>query len=165
MAEFNETPVTHSDKELVSFVTSHCDRWRDHRNTNYEAKWDEYERIYYGIWSDQDKTRESERSRIVAPAMRQAVENKCAEIMEATTGRGQYFDIDDDLMDTQRADAEVLKKKLHEDLKKDKALKVWKDINKTAEIFGTGIAELLIKEVTEYAPADRKSTRLNSSHT
>ena len=155
MAEFKETPVTESDQELVSFVVSHCDRWRDHRYTNYEQKWDEYERIYYGLWADQDKTRDSERSRIVAPAMRQAVENKCAEIMEATTGRGQYFDIDDDLMDTQKADAEVLKRKLHEDLKKDKAIKVWKDINKTAEIFGTGACELLIKEVTEYLPATR----------
>lgn len=155
MAEFKETPVTESDRELVSFVVGHTDRWRDHRDTNFLPTWDEYERIYYGIWSDQDKTRDSERSRLVSPAMRQAVENKCSEIMEATTGRGTYFDIDDDFMDQDKADVELTKRQLHEDLKKDKALSVWKEVNRNAEIFGTGIAEILIKEKTEYAPATR----------
>lgn len=155
MAEFKETPVTTSDLELVSFVTSHCDRWRDHRDTNFLPTWDEYERIYYGIWSDQDKTRDSERSRLVSPAMRQAVENKCSEIMEATTGRGTYFDIDDDFQDIDKRDVELTKRQLHEDLKKDKALKVWKDVNRNAEIFGTGIAEILVKEKVEYIPATR----------
>jgi hypothetical protein len=156
MAEFKETPVTNSDLELVSFVTSHCDRWRDHRDTNFLPTWDEYERIYYGIWSDQDKTRDSERSRLVSPAMRQAVENKCSEIMEATTGRGTYFDIDDDFQDIDKRDVELTKRQLHEDLKKDKALKVWKDVNRNAEIFGTGIAEILVKEKVEYIPATRQ---------
>lgn len=156
MAEFKETPVTTSDLELVSFVTSHCDRWRDHRDTNFLPTWDEYERIYYGIWSDQDKTRDSERSRLVSPAMRQAVENKCSEIMEATTGRGTYFDIDDDFQDLDKRDVELTKRQLHDDLKKDKALKVWKDVNRNAEIFGTGIAEILVKEKVEYIPATRQ---------
>jgi len=155
MAEFKETPVTESDRELVGFVVGHTDRWRDHRDTNFLPTWDEYERIYYGIWSDQDKTRDSERSRLVSPAMRQAVENKCAEIMEATTGRGTYFDIDDDFSDADKADVELTKRQLHEDLKKDRALSVWKEVNRNAEIFGTGIAEILIKEKTEYAPATR----------
>jgi hypothetical protein len=87
--------------------------------------------------------------------MRQAVENKCSEIMEATTGRGSYFDIDDDFSDAEKADVELTKRQLHEDLKKDKALSVWKEVNRNAEIFGTGIAEILIKEKTEYAPATR----------
>jgi len=155
MAEFKETPVTESDRELVSFVVGHTDRWRDHRDTNFLPTWDEYERIYYGIWSDQDKTRDSERSRLVSPAMRQAVENKCSEIMEATTGRGTYFDIDDDFTDQDKADVELTKRQLHEDLKKDKALSIWKEVNRNAEIFGTGVAEILIKEKTEYAPATR----------
>ena len=45
-----EEEVTQSDREIVSFVVEHCDRWRDWRDTNYETKWDEYERIYYGVW-------------------------------------------------------------------------------------------------------------------
>jgi hypothetical protein len=88
--------------------------------------------------------------------MRQAVENKCSEIMEATTGRGTYFDIDDDFQDLDKRDVELTKRQLHEDLKKDKALKVWKDVNRNAEIFGTGIAEILVKEKLEYIPATRQ---------
>jgi len=41
MAEFKEDPVTESDKELISFITSHCDRWREHKEVNYEKQWDE----------------------------------------------------------------------------------------------------------------------------
>jgi len=59
-----EAPETQSEKELVSFVVDHCDRWRDWRDSNYETKWDEYERIYYGVWAAEDRTRDSERSRL-----------------------------------------------------------------------------------------------------
>jgi len=153
MSEFKETPVTESDRELVSFVTSHCDRWREHKEVNYEKQWDEYERLYYGIWSDEDKTRESERSRIVAPAIRQAVENKTSEIMEATTGRGEFFELSDDAADVDGIDVEMMKKQLHEDLKRDKADKVWSEVDRNAEVFGLGIAEIHVKSVMEFIPA------------
>ena len=64
--EFDEP--TESDKDLVSYVTGHCDDWREWRNSNYLELWDEYERILRGIWASEDKTRESERSRIISPA-------------------------------------------------------------------------------------------------
>jgi hypothetical protein len=153
MAEFKEDPVTESDKELISFITSHCDRWREHKEVNYEKQWDEYERLYYGIWSDEDKTRESERSRIVSPAIRQAVENKTSEIMEATTGRGEFFELADDAADTDGLDVEMMKKQLHEDLKRDKADKVWSEVDRNAEVFGLGIAEIQVKSTLEFIPS------------
>jgi hypothetical protein len=55
--------------------------------TNYLQDWDEYERLYYGIWADEDKTRDSERSSIVTPAIRQAVDNKVAELLEGISGK------------------------------------------------------------------------------
>ncbi len=72
---------TESDKEIVNFVVNHCDRWRDWRDVNCLDDWLEYERIFNGEWDVQDKTRESERSRIVTPATQQAVETRHAEIM------------------------------------------------------------------------------------
>ena len=60
---------TENDKELTSFVVDHCDRWRDYRNTNFLDKYLEYERIFRCEWAAEDKTRDSERSRIVTPAM------------------------------------------------------------------------------------------------
>ncbi len=153
MADFKEDPVSESDKELVAFIIDHCDRWKEHRDNNYQAKWDEYERLYYGVWSDEDKTRDSERSRLVSPAIRQAVENKTSEIIEATTGRGEFFELEDDAADQEEMDIEMVKTQLHDDLKKDKVDKVWAEVNRNAEVFGLGVAEIQIKSTVELQPA------------
>ena len=153
MSDFQEDPVSESDKELVAFIIDHCDRWKEYRDTNYQAKWDEYERLYYGVWSDEDKTRESERSRLVSPAIRQAVENKTSEIIEATTGRGEFFELEDDAADQEEMDIEMVKRQLHDDLKKDKVDKTWSEVNRNAEVFGLGIAEVQIKSTIELQPA------------
>ena len=75
MADFDkfEEP-TESDKELVSWITGHLDKWRTYRDNNFTDDWEEYERIFRGEWAAEDKTRDSERSRIVSPATQQAVE-------------------------------------------------------------------------------------------
>ena len=153
MSDFQEDPISESDKELVAFIIDHCDRWREHRDTNYQAKWDEYERLYYGVWSDEDKTRDSERSRLVSPAIRQAVENKTSEIIEATTGRGEFFELEDDAADQEEMDVEMVKTQLHDDMKKDKVDKTWAEVNRNAEIFGLGVAEIQIKSTMELQPA------------
>jgi len=153
MSDFQEDPVSESDKELVAFIIDHCDRWKEHRDTNYQAKWDEYERLYYGIWSDEDKTRESERSKIVSPAIRQAVENKTSEIIEATTGRGEFFELEDNAADPAQGDVELVKRQLHEDMKKDKVDKAWSEVNRNAEVYGLGIAEVQVRSTMELQPA------------
>ena len=153
MSDFQEDPISESDKELVAFIIDHCDRWKEHRDTNYQAKWDEYERLYYGVWSDEDKTRDSERSRLVSPAIRQAVENKTSEIIEATTGRGEFFELEDDAADQEEMDVEMVKTQLHDDMKKDKVDKTWAEVNRNAEIFGLGVAEIQIKSTMELQPA------------
>ena len=156
--EFDEP--TESDKELVSFVVDHCNRWRDWRNANYLPLWEEYERIFRGEWAAEDKTRDSERSRIVTPATQQAVETRHAEIMEAIFGSGDFFDIDDDIQDVNGnpLDVEMLKEQLVEDFKKDKIRKSIDQIELLAEIYGTGIGEIVVKMEKEYIPTtDRKS--------
>jgi len=144
-----------NDKELTSFVVDHCDRWRDYRNTNFLKDWEEYERIFRGQWASEDKTRESERSRIVTPATQQAVETRHAEIMEAIFGSGEFFDIKDDIKDVNGnpMDVEFIKLQLMEDFKKDKIRKAIDQIELLAEIYGTGIGEIITKEVIEYVPA------------
>jgi hypothetical protein len=146
---------TESDKELTSFVVEHCDRWRDYRDTNFLDAWEEYERIFRGQWAANDKTRESERSKLVSPATQQAVETRHAEIMEAIFGQGDYFDIEDNLQDVNGndIDVELLKAQLKEDFDKDKIRKSIDQIELMAEIYGTGIGEIVVKEETEYVPA------------
>lgn len=146
---------TESDKELISFVVEHTDRWRDHRDQNFLDAWEEYERIFRGQWEAQDKTRESERSRIISPATQQAVETRHAEIIEAIFGNGEYFDIKDDVMDMNgnKMDIEAMRSLLREDLEKQKIRKVVDQVELMAEIYGTGIAELSVKQEVEYIPS------------
>ena len=144
-----------ADKELVAFVTDHCDRWRTYRDTNFLPDWEEYERIFRGQWAVQDKTRESERSRIVTPATQQAVETRNAEIMEAIFGSGEFFDIKDDIKDVDGnpMDVEMIKNQLMEDFKKDKIRKSIDQIELLAEIYGTGVGEIMVSMEKEYVPA------------
>jgi hypothetical protein len=147
-----EAPETQSEKELVSFVVDHCDRWRDWRDTNYETKWDEYERIYYGVWSAEDRTRDSERSKIISPATRQAVDNRVAETMEGFAGSGKLFEISDDGLDQNPADVEQMQRLLLEDTHNNAYLNNVSSIVKLSEIYGTGIGEILVKTEMERVP-------------
>ena len=153
MAEFKEDPVTEYDRELVAFVVDHTTRWRDHRDVNYLDKWEEYERLWRGIWDGVDKTRESERSRIVTPALQQAIESKQAEISEAVFGRGEFFDITDDRQDQDKTDIPLVRQQMHEDFKFTKVKKAIDDIILLAELYGTGIGEITVEEKTVMYPA------------
>jgi len=148
---------TEADEELTDFVTDHCNRWRDYRDTNFLPDWLEYERIFRGQWASEDKTRESERSRIVTPATQQAVETRHAEIMEAIFGQGDFFDIEDNIQDVNGnpIDVEMIKNQLTEDFKKDKIRKAIDQIELMAEIYGTGIGEIVVKTEKEYVPSTR----------
>jgi hypothetical protein len=146
---------TEADKELTGFVVDHCQRWRDYRDVNFLPDWLEYERIFRGQWASEDKTRESERSRIVTPATQQAVETRHAEIMEAIFGQGDFFDIEDNIQDIggNPIDVELIKAQLMEDFKKDKIRKSIDQIELMAEIYGTGIGEIIVSTEKEYIPA------------
>lgn len=146
---------TENDKELTAFVLDHCERWRNYRDTNFLDSWLEYERIYRGEWAPEDKVRDSERSRIVTPATQQAVETRHAEIMEAIFGQGEFFDIQDDLRDVNGnpLDVSILKAQLMEDFKQDKIRKSIDQIELMAEIYGTGIGEIVVKNEKVFEPA------------
>jgi len=143
-----------SDQELVAFVVDHCDRWRNYRDTNFLEAWLEYERIFRGEFAEQDRTRNSERSQVITPGTQQAVETRHAEIMEAIFGQGDFFDIEDDIQDVDGSpiDVMMIKQQLAEDFKKDKIRKAIDQIELMAEIYGTGIGEIVVKTEKEYIP-------------
>ena len=147
---YNETE---SDKEIVSFVTHHTDKWRNHRDVNYTETWEEYERLWRGIWDSADKLRESERSRIITPALQQAIESKQAEISEAVFGRGEFFDIQDNLGDQDQTDVALIKNQMHEDFKQTKVKRAIDEIVLLAELYGTGIGEVIVEEKKVLSPA------------
>ena len=152
MDQFEETPVTEADQDLIEFVSSHCTEWRNNRDVNYLKTWEEYERMFRGIWDLADQSRDSERSRLVTPALQQAIEAKQAEIAEAVFGRGDFFDIADDLQDQNPADIELVRRQMHEDFQFSRVKKSIDDIILLAEMYGTGIGEIVVEEQTVMSP-------------
>ncbi len=75
--------------------------------------------------------------------------------MEAIFGNGEYFDIKDDVQDMNGnpMDVEMIRSQLREDLEKHKIRKSIDQIELMAEIYGTGIGELVVKQEVEYIPA------------
>ena len=141
------------EETLESWIMEKCREWRDHYESNYEQKFDEYYRLWRGIFSSEDRNRDSERSQIISPALQQAVESSVAEIEEATFGRGKFFDIKDD--DQETADVAYLRDQLTKDFKKNKIRKAVGECLINSAVYGTGIAELVLEEVKDMRPASR----------
>ena len=148
------------NQTLEGWVIGKCDKWRDHYETNYSEIHDEYYRIWRGIWDKSDSARESERSRLISPATQQAVESSVAEIEEATFGRGKFFDIKDDLQDPNPRDIGFLRNQLEEDMHFAKVRTSMAECLINAAVFGKGIAELVLEEVTEFVPATEPSEEM-----
>jgi len=116
--------------------------------------WDEYYRLWRGIWSAEDKTRQMERSRLIAPALQQAVESSVAELEEATFGRGKWFDIKDDMLDQDPSDAEYVRNLLQEDLEKTGVKDAICEVFLNGAIYGTGVGKIVVKQSIERAPSE-----------
>jgi hypothetical protein len=140
-------------EKLENWVMDKVERWRDHYQSNYQEKFDEYYRLWRGIWAAEDKTRESERSRLISPALQQAVESAVSEVEEATFGRGKWFDIKDDRKDQDPRDVAYLREQLMEDFQFTKTRKAVAECILNSAVYGTGVAELVIDEINEMKPA------------
>lgn len=141
------------EESLEDWVMTKCENWRDNYESNYEARFEEYYRLWRGQWDPADSDRASERSRIISPALQQAVESNVAELEEATFGRGKWFDISDDVNDKDNQDIQYLRKKLTEDFDRTKVRKAVAECLINSAVFGTGIGEIVLEEIKEMAPA------------
>jgi hypothetical protein len=164
-------PMLQSIASLEDYVLWKTREWEEFIESNFYSQWDEYYRIWRGLWAEEDKTRSTERSRIVTPATTQAVESSVSEIEEATFGHGQLFDIKDDMADEkaarqakqpqegqqpqppENADIAFLRTKLTEDMTKQKVRSAVSEVLINAAVYGTGVAEIVLDSVKEMAPA------------
>ena len=153
MSDLYETDPLMVEETIEDWVITKCEDWRDYYESNYEARFEEYYRLWRGIWDPSDSERRSERSRIISPALQQAVESNVAELEEATFGRGKWFDVSDNFGDTQKQDVQFLRNKLTEDFENCMVRKAVAECLINAAVFGTGIGEIVIEEMKEMAPA------------
>lgn len=139
-----------SDGDLVSWVMSRVIRWRTTRDSNYFDLWDQYFALWRGQWNARLKIRESERSKIITPATQQAVDSTVSEMVEATFGRGDWFDI----LETPgqppqlRAQDEQCRDNLLSDFARDKIQHGIIETYLNGAIYGTGIAKRIVEEKT-----------------
>ena len=135
-----------ASSSLTSWVMVRVAEWEDHRTQNYDKKWDEYYRLWRGIWDKADSTRDSERSRIITPALAQAIESAVAELEEATFGMGKWFDVNDNYSDEDSADIQMWRDQLQEDFTKEDVESAISEMYLNGAIYGTGIAKVILAE-------------------
>ena len=153
MTDLYEQDPLMVEETIEDWVITKCEDWRDYYESNYEQRFEEYYRLWRGIWDPSDSERRSERSRIISPALQQAVESNVAELEEATFGRGKWFDVSDNLGDTNKQDVQFLRNKLTEDFEECMVRKAVAECLINAAVFGTGVGEIVIEEMKEMAPA------------
>lgn len=138
--------MAHSE-DLVSWLMPKLKDWEDHRNSKNEKRWNEYQRLWRGMWSVEDKNRDSERSRLIAPALSQAIEATVAELEEATFGGSRWFDVVDNTADEDETDIAMFRDQLKEDMENANIPSAISEMYLNGCLFGTGIGKLIVEEV------------------
>ena len=139
---------------LASWLSAKLEGWRNNRDNNNLSQWDEYYRLWRGQWSAEDQNRQSEKSRIITPALQQAVEASVAELEEATFGRGKWFDIKDDQLDEEKSDVEYIRNLLQEDLEAAGCKDALCEVFLNGAVYGTGIAKIITQENIKRRPVE-----------
>jgi hypothetical protein len=134
-------------EDLVTWVMGKVNPAKTYRDSEYKPRWDEYYRLWRGIWAQADKSRNSERSRIITPALQQAVEGVTSEIESAILDKPHFFDMVDDEFDEDNKDIMMLRTQLREDMKEADFEQSMNQIFLTGSIFGTGIGKLKVEEI------------------
>src|SRR5271165_1073812 len=141
-----------SDKgaALCGWVYTKVNVWEDTRNRGYQQLWGEYWRMWRGKWSIQEINRLSERSKLIAPALAQAIEQTVSEIEEAIFSKEEWFDA---AVDTAKDMAGlVMRNQLLTDLDKVNAADQIMEAVLNGAIFGTMVAKVNTGLHTEHSP-------------
>lgn len=135
-------PKISSDSLLIEWVVGRAKRAREARDTLHGNRWKEYTRLWRGFWLSEDKQFDSERSRLISPALSQSIEMTVSEIEEAIFGREAWFDIEDDLADQEKDDAIAVRDQLLEDMDLSGAKDAMSKTFLLGAIYGTGITKI-----------------------
>jgi len=138
----DQNTATSRGGSLATWIMNIVSNSRESRDQQYKARWDAYERTFRGFHSEQDKTREGERSKLIAPALLQAVDSMSATIEEAIFGRDQWFDAIDDINDPDNDDVEKMRLLLNEDFEMAGIPDAISKIILNGTLYGTGIGKI-----------------------
>lgn len=138
---------------LVTWIMGYVSDWRALRNSEHLADWDGFNRLWRGVWAPEDRQRGSERSKMIAPALAEAIDLTHAEIAEAVLGRGYWFAVDEDLGDKE-PEADQVHAQLEQDMDEQKVPEAISKALQIGTLYGTGIAKISM-ESEEYVEMDK----------
>ena len=159
------------DSELTGWIVEKVNKWEDARNSQHKQRWQEYYRLWRGQHGGaEDKIRQHERSKIIAPALQQAIESGISEMEETIFHRKRWFDLEDDVREkvfaqiikenSQQLDPAQLENlardvdtrldqltdQLLEDFETRNINKAISEILLNAALYGTGIGKLSVEQ-------------------
>ena len=165
------------DDELTGWITYKVSNWEDARNNQHAKRWKEYYRLWRGQHAGpEDKIRQHERSKIIAPALQQAIESGVAEMEETIFHRTRWFDLKDDVREeifekmlieqSKQLPPEVIQElakdvdtrldslttQLLEDFETYNINKAISEILLNAGLYGTGIGKITVEQVPRRVP-------------
>lgn len=140
--------------QLCGWISTKVNIWEDVRNRGYQRLWGEYWRMWRGKWNEGDMNRLSERSKLVAPALAQSIEQTVSEIEEAIFSRREWFDVGDKQKIADELQALLLRDQLIDDLDKTNVKDQLMEAITNGALFGTMIAK-----VNVFVGHDQKATR------
>lgn len=165
------------DSELTGWIIEKCEKWEDARNSQYKERWHEYYRLWRGQHAGpEDKIRHYERSKLIAPALQQAVEAGVSEMEETVFHRKRWFDLEDDVREkifeqvikenvdqippdqlqqiAQNVDTRLgqITDQLIEDFDTRNVNKAISEILLNAALYGTGIGKIAVEQKPRRVP-------------
>jgi hypothetical protein len=143
----NEKNKADPKQALVDWCMSRVIPWRDARDQAYKALWGEYYRLWRGRHIAEDKTRSTERSKLVSPALAQALEMTVAELEEATFGRDAWIDILGN--PEEELNAAIMQRQLLDDLDHDRVPTAIADCYLNGGLYGTLAGKVVVELKTE----------------
>jgi hypothetical protein len=150
---------------LTAWIMQRVNLWESFRERGYGRIWAQYWRLWRGKWDVQDQNRESERSRVITPALAQAIEASVAEVEEAVFAKDVWFDIDE--RKTQGPDkltALMERDQLLDDMELVNVKGAVSEAVLNAAIFGTGVVQVNVEVVGYHKPVrDRETQKLQKS--
>ena len=136
---------------LVGWIMQRVTLWENVRERGYARLWANYWRLWRGKWDALDQNRESERSRVITPALAQAIEASVAEVEEAVFAKEIWFDIDERKTPQQDTMTALLSRdQLRDDMDLVNVKGAVSEALLVAAIMGTGIVQVNVTVEKEH---------------
>ena len=138
--------------KVVAEIMADITPWRDLRDADFEALWDEYYAKWRGFWMPEHKSYKTERSKLIAPLTSMAIDLTTAEILEALFGREYFVDIPDDLSDEAKDDVAFARQRLCRDLRDEGLVDEMAAVVLNGCLYGTGIMKIAVNTKIKRTP-------------